>query len=66
LVEAFGPAQAMDEPVAAQAALPRAKHPALRIPDALVIAIGIVGEADAILTADRRWADIDPRVAVVG
>ena len=33
----------------------RAKHPALRLPDALVIAAAIEDGADALVTTDRRW-----------
>src|SRR5206468_1594081 len=61
----FGPARVVDEAVAAEAALLRSKHKSLRLPDALVIATGIVDEADVILTADKRWADVDRRIEVL-
>ena len=37
----------------------------LKLADAAVIATGIELDADVILTADRRWKKIDPRVQVV-
>lgn len=51
--------------IARSAARIRAKH-GVRLPDAFVIATGIELEADQILTADRRWTRVDPRVRVVG
>lgn len=33
----------------------RARHPALRLPDAIVIATAIVDGADELVTTDRRW-----------
>ena len=65
LVTMFGPVREIDEKIAVQAAHLRAKHRSLRLPDALVIATGIVDEADVILTADKRWAEIDPRIEVL-
>jgi predicted nucleic acid-binding protein len=65
LVELFGEVRVIDEEVAVQAARLRAEHRALRLPDALVIAVGQVDDADAILTADRRWAAVDSRVEVL-
>jgi predicted nucleic acid-binding protein len=66
LLEAmFGPTRVIDEAVALEAAHLRAKHKSLRLPDALVIATGIVDEADTILTADKRWESIDKRVEVL-
>jgi len=59
---AFGPTRAIDEDVAVEAARLRARHRSLRLPDALVIAVGRMDRAAAVLTADRRWADIDERV----
>jgi predicted nucleic acid-binding protein len=54
----------IDEPVAEEAARLWARHPALRLPDALVLACGEALKADAILTADRRWREL-PRVRVL-
>lgn len=48
----------IDELIAEEAALLRARHPALRLPDALVLASGDALRADVILTADRRWHDL--------
>jgi predicted nucleic acid-binding protein len=56
--------QPIDEPVTARAAVLRAERPALRLPDALVLACGEALAADLILTADRRWRDL-PRVRVL-
>jgi predicted nucleic acid-binding protein len=41
--------------VARRAAALRAKHPALRLRDALVIATAEHGCADRLITTDRRW-----------
>lgn len=54
----------VDGEVAERAAGVRAREPALRLPDALVIACGETLEADAILTADRRWQRF-PRVRLI-
>ena len=40
---------------AAAAAVLRAKHTSLRLPDALVIASASQRSADQLLTTDRRW-----------
>jgi predicted nucleic acid-binding protein len=61
----FGPIRPIDEQVAVEAAHLRSKHRSLRLPDALVIATGIVDKADTILTADQRWEKIDKRVEVL-
>ncbi len=55
----------VDRSVARTAARIRAQH-GLRLPDALIIALGISIDADAILTADRRWRRVDARVIVIG
>lgn len=65
LTELFGQVRVLDEEVAAAAANLRAGHRSLRLPDALVIATGIVDDADTILTADKRWAGVDKRVEVL-
>jgi predicted nucleic acid-binding protein len=65
LSSALDTARPLDEAVAVAAARLRARHRSLRMPDAIVIATGIVDEVDAILTADRRWAGMDPRVVVL-
>jgi hypothetical protein len=43
----------------------RANHGSLRLPDALVIATGVVENADAILTGDQRRLGIHDRVRLV-
>ncbi len=65
LAEAFGRARVIDEQVGVQAAKIRARHQSLRLPDALVVATGIVDDVDIVLTADKRWASIDDRVQVL-
>ena len=65
LVDAFGPWRPIDEQVALAAARLRAKHRALRLPDALVLAVAEVDAADVILSADRSWRRIDRRVQLI-
>jgi predicted nucleic acid-binding protein len=48
--------------IAERAAILRAR---LRLPDALVVATADVLDADAVLTADRRWSTVSRRVQVV-
>ncbi len=55
----------IDGPLAERAATWRARERRLRLPDALVLACGELLEADAILTADRRWRRF-ARVSLVG
>lgn len=56
----------IDRPIAREAARLRARHRSLRLPDALVVAAGIVVDAEQVLTADRAWSKVDRRVRVVG
>lgn len=49
---------ALDADTAAAAALLRATHPSLRLPDALVIATASQRSADQLLTTDRRWPTV--------
>lgn len=56
----------IDRSVARAAARYRARHGGLRLPDALVIAVGSVMNAESVLTADRRWVSVDARVRLVG
>ena len=56
----------IDRPIARAAAAVRAAHPAIRLPDALVLATGQIVAADAVYTGDKRWRAVDPRVRVVG
>lgn len=44
-----------DVGIATTAARLRARHAALRLPDALVIATAIEGDADRLITTDLRW-----------
>ena len=55
---------AVDAEIAELAAVLRAKHTALRLPDALVLACGDALDADTVLTTDRRWRRF-PRARVV-
>jgi predicted nucleic acid-binding protein len=45
----------VDEGIAAAAAELRARHTALRLPDALVLATAQVLDADVLVTTDRKW-----------
>ena len=65
IVGLFGPARPLDKTAALVAAELRSRHGSLRLPDALVIATGIVTDA-AVLTCDRRLARVDDRVEVIG
>ncbi len=55
----------VDRAVARAAAVLRANHPAIRLPDALVLATGQVHVVDEIHTGDRRWRSVDPRVRLM-
>lgn len=55
----------IDRDVAKEAARLRARHMGLRLPDAMVLGVGRVTGASAILTADTRWRGVDRRVQVV-
>lgn len=57
--------QPIDRDVARIAAGLRADHKSVRLPDALVLAVGRITNASAILTADARWRPIDRRVQIV-
>jgi predicted nucleic acid-binding protein len=46
---------ALDEEIATRAATLRARHRALKLPDALVIATADSCRADRLITTDRRW-----------
>ena len=43
----------------------RAANPGLGLADALIIATGEALEAEAIVTADARWASVSDRVRVI-
>lgn len=55
----------IDREVARVAASYRARRSSLRLPDALVLAVGACRDADAVYTADTRWKDCDRRVRVI-
>lgn len=66
-IAAFGKPVPVDEEVAVTAAALRAHHPSLRLPDALVLATATRVDAGTVLTGDKKWSRIDPRVErVVG
>lgn len=45
----------LDEQIATRAAVLRARHRALKLPDALVIATADTTGADRLITTDRKW-----------
>jgi predicted nucleic acid-binding protein len=45
----------LDEDTAITAARLRARHPSVKLPDALVIATAITLDADHLVTTDRKW-----------
>lgn len=45
----------LDEDIATQAAILRARHQTLKLPDALVIATAATSGADQLITTDRKW-----------
>lgn len=51
--------------IARLAAQLRARHSALHLPDALVLATAHVLDAAVVLTADQAWARVDRRVRVL-
>ena len=51
--------------VAEQAAGLRARHPSLRLPDALVVATGSVLGAAVVLTGDARWRGLGQSISVL-
>jgi predicted nucleic acid-binding protein len=48
--------------IADDAAVLRARHRALSIPDAIALVVATLIDADAVWTFDRRWGGIDARV----
>lgn len=49
--------------IADDAAVLRARHRALSLPDAIAVVVARLIDADAVWTFDRRWSGVDPRVA---
>jgi len=45
----------LDADIATQAAVLRARHRSLKLPDALVIATAASSDADLLVTTDRKW-----------
>jgi len=45
----------LDEEIATRAAVLRARHPTLKLPDALVLATAATSGADQLITTDRKW-----------
>ena len=56
----------LSQPIAEAAAMLRARHQPLRLPDALVIATGTSLNAGSILTGDARWRGLAASIEVVG
>ncbi len=65
LLEAVDRLHPVDRDVAVHAAEIRARHQAVRLPDALILATGRAVDG-RVLTADKRWVAVDGRVEVVG
>ncbi len=55
----------LSEAMADEAARLRARHPSLRLGDALIIATARILDADRVLTGDRRWSGIWDRIEVL-
>jgi len=56
---------ALSPDIARHAASLRAQTPSLRLPDAFVLATADVLEAANVLTGDRTWARLSPRVRLL-
>lgn len=56
--------EALSQEIAVEAARLRAVT-TLKLPDAMVVATGVVLDAELILTCDKRWKGIDKRVRVL-
>ncbi len=46
------------------AAVLKARHRALSLPDAIALAVSELLDADAVWTFDRSWSGVDPRVLI--
>jgi predicted nucleic acid-binding protein len=67
IVETFvlgAPVRELSSAMARRAASIRAEH-GLPLPDAMIVGAAAELHADVILTADRRWRKVDPRVHVI-
>ena len=65
VVAAFGAPYPLDEDVALAAARRRVRHSELRLSDAVVLGTADVVNASVVVTGDRRWRRLDPRVEIV-
>jgi predicted nucleic acid-binding protein len=50
--------------IADDAAVLKAHHRGLSLPDAIALVVGEMIDADAVWTSDRRWRDVHQRVAI--
>lgn len=50
--------------IADGAAVLKARHRGLSLPDAITLAVAEMTEADAVWTFDRRWRDVQQRVVI--
>jgi predicted nucleic acid-binding protein len=50
--------------IADNAAALKARHRALSLPDAIALVVAEMIDADAVWTFDRRWRDVQQRVAI--
>lgn len=50
--------------IADDAAMLKARHRALSLPDAIALTVAEMIDADAVWTFDRRWRDVHRRVAI--
>jgi predicted nucleic acid-binding protein len=66
LRDMFGGPRAIDDEVAVAAAELRGRYRSLRLPAAFVVAVGVVDNAEEVLTADTALAKVDERVRVIG
>ena len=65
LDDMFGPIRVIDTEVAVEAARIRARFKSIKLPDALVVATGVVEDAEVIVTTDQRLGRADRRVRVL-
>jgi predicted nucleic acid-binding protein len=55
----------IDREVVGVAVRVRSRHRFLRLPDAMVLAVGQVVEADSVLTTEQQWTRADRRVRLL-
>lgn len=61
----LGRVEPVTDAIASRAAQLRARRQ-IKLPDALILATAIELRAQEILTFDRRWRSVDPRVHLIG